>query len=256
MIRLILALFLLSSLAACDAEISLEKRASEEPGIAARHYADLLQQKRLDELLDHFVPWLKTEITRAALMNTADLLPDTPAKKVRLIAYKRVDFRLYNLIFESEFPTGWVLTNIVVDRDDYAIISMNTQAVPQSVEETNRFTLIGKGALHYLFLGLMLASRGLIVVALIFAFWTPLWRRRWLWLLFISIGFGQASMNWTTGQLDFDLFSFDFLGARFMPPRIVGPWFLSVSLPLGAILFLLRRPKLLAAREAVACPHA
>jgi asparagine N-glycosylation enzyme membrane subunit Stt3 len=68
-------------------------------------------------------------------------------------------------------------------------------------------------------------------------------RRKWLWILFILFGFGKLSINWTTGQwgvmvLAAQLFSASAAAAYF------GPWIVSVSLPVGAVLFLIKRRRL------------
>ena len=88
---------------------------------------------------------------------------------------------------------------------------------------------------------------------------TKMRKRKWLWIISSSlIGIGKVTMNWSTGKLsliqetvnatgghsyNFDFLSFQLFGASaFAQPY--GPWILSVSLPFGAILFLLKRKSL------------
>ena len=57
------------------------------------------------------------------------------------------------------------------------------------------------------------------------------------WVIFILLGFVAITVNWTTGALAFQPLSFHVLGAgaRAAP---FSPWFVTVSFPLGAVIFL------------------
>lgn len=247
LLRLVLALCLLLPLAACDQEKVLGQAAFEEPGITARHYADLMQQRKIDTIYAQLVPSMKTEATRMALVRAAALMPDAAPKGVRLVAYKT--FMLngvasYSYTFESEYPSGWALTNVVLEKLEggYAVLGVQAQELTQSVEETNRFTLVGKGPLHYLFLGLTAANPAFILVTAFLAYRRPIGRRKWLWILFILVGLFPLDFNWTTGQVSFSqMMGFNLLGATAMRTGTAGAWTLSLGLPLGAVLFLLRR---------------
>jgi hypothetical protein len=69
--------------------------------------------------------------------------------------------------------------------------------------------------------------------------------RRWLWAVFALFGVGSFAMNWTTGAVRPDLFSFQLLGS-IQRVGLAGPWFISVSFPLGAIMALRKRQQALA----------
>jgi hypothetical protein len=75
---------------------------------------------------------------------------------------------------------------------------------------------------------------------------TPMARRKWLWVIFAMLGFTSLNLNWTTGQL-----SYEFLTV-IAPPARAGtgsgfytPWNVQIGLPLGAIVFWLRRRALM-----------
>ena len=71
-------------------------------------------------------------------------------------------------------------------------------------------------------------------------------RRKWIWILFILFGIGQFAINWTTGQWSVKLLQLQLFGAGTFAP-LFGPWTVFVSLPVGAIIFLLQRKKLMKA---------
>jgi hypothetical protein len=54
------------------------------------------------------------------------------------------------------------------------------------------------------------------------------------------LGVGKFAVNWTTGQWGFMPLSFQLFSAGAFAP-LYGAWTLSISLPIGAIWFLLRR---------------
>ncbi|MBI1397584.1 MAG: hypothetical protein GC151_16545 [Betaproteobacteria bacterium] len=65
-------------------------------------------------------------------------------------------------------------------------------------------------------------------------------RRKWLWIVFIVLGVGKLAVDWTIGECrvfpaSMQLFS----ASAFSSPY--GPWTVAVSLPVGAIEFLLYR---------------
>jgi hypothetical protein len=61
--------------------------------------------------------------------------------------------------------------------------------------------------------------------------------RKWLWVLFILAGVGKFAVNWTSGEWGIAPLSLQLLSASAVA-SLYGPWILSFSLPLGAIVFL------------------
>jgi hypothetical protein len=81
-----------------------------------------------------------------------------------------------------------------------------------------------------------------IVVSTIVCIRTPIPRRKWLWIIFILVGFGQFELNWTTGDARLKL-GIQLLGAAATWLGPYAPMILSVSLPVGAAVFWMRRKK-------------
>jgi hypothetical protein len=72
---------------------------------------------------------------------------------------------------------------------------------------------------------------------------TKMQRRKWLWILFILFGFGRLSVNWTTGQWGIGVLAVQLFSAS-AHADFFGPWIVSVSLPAGAVIFLIKRRNL------------
>jgi hypothetical protein len=58
------------------------------------------------------------------------------------------------------------------------------------------------------------------------------------WALFILLGIGQFTFNWTTGASSVGLLNLQLLSSGFIRDGWLGPWRLMLALPLGAIVFL------------------
>jgi len=70
--------------------------------------------------------------------------------------------------------------------------------------------------------------------------------RRWLWAVFALFGVGTFAMNWTTGAVSSNLLYIELLGS-IQRDGLAGPWLISVSFPLAAIVALRKRSQALAA---------
>lgn len=69
-------------------------------------------------------------------------------------------------------------------------------------------------------------------------------RRRWLWVLFVLFGFGTISLDWSAGVISYKILSFNLLGAAFIKFGPYASWVFSIGVPLGAILFHVKKGKL------------
>jgi hypothetical protein len=111
--------------------------------------------------------------------------------------------------------------------------------------------LADKGAKHFLMLAAVIAAPVFSIVVLILCLRTPMRRRRKvLWAIGIVLGVCKLQLNWTDGAMAFDPVYIGILSAGFMRPGLIGPWVLSVSLPLAAIVFLI-----MWRRNRIAPPH-
>ncbi|MGH9806787.1 MAG: hypothetical protein ACRD9W_05925 [Terriglobia bacterium] len=110
-----------------------------------------------------------------------------------------------------------------------------------SLQHMNRFTLDGKSLINFIVLGLAVLVPSFIVFSVIACIRTPIPRRKWLWIVFILLGLGQFGLNWTTGETEIRAFAFQVLGASVTWVGPYAPMMLAVSIPVGAIVFWLRR---------------
>lgn len=149
----------------------------------------------------------------------------------------------YDVTLEYQLPTKWLLAEIVLDRRDgkLTVAGFHIYPLPESLEVTNRFTLRDKPITDYVVLAIAIFDPILIVYTLVLCWRTPILKRKWLWIIFVLLGVVQFTVNWTTGALTVNLVSIQLLGAGFFRGSVYAPVFLSVSVPVGAIVFLIRR---------------
>jgi drug/metabolite transporter (DMT)-like permease len=108
----------------------------------------------------------------------------------------------------------------------------------ESLESKNRFTLVGKSTIQYAVLVTAIAAVLITIYSLIVCAKTKLSRRKWLWVLFILVGFGKIAVNWATGEWGVAPFSVQLFSASAFAP-LYGPWTIAASIPVGAIAFLI-----------------
>jgi hypothetical protein len=154
------------------------------------------------------------------------------------------------LSYEWSGKDTWYSANLRwTERDNQRLVDvLHIDPLNAPLEKIHAFTLSDKGILNWIFLIVAIAAVLFVFYALILCIRTKIPRRKWLWIIFILIGVGKISMVWTTGKiiwwgglsslLSMLIFAADFVRASEYYPVIV-----SFSVPVGAIVFLIRRKK-------------
>jgi hypothetical protein len=245
---------LLLALSGCGDPTSLiRKFTPPEDEAIATNYIAKLRQNQFEPIQKDLDPSLKNVITQDTLVKMAAAIPAQDPISVKVIGAQQVRnpglYRI-NLSFEYQFPSKWLLINVATQKRDgvSTIIGFHIYPLSDSLENLNKFTLAGKNLLQYATLAFAILIPVFTLYALVLCIRTKMEKRKWLWIIFITIGIGKFTVNWTTGQWNIAPLFFQFFGAgAFAPPY--GAWLISISLPLGAILFLLRRKKSVASIE-------
>lgn len=252
MSRLRFLLFLLLCLvASCtQKDLTLELVPPVDQALAL-HYVDLLRSRNFDEIDRAVVPSVRGPKLYAALLKMTEALPDEQPSSTKLVgAQLRTDKdgTRTDLVFEYDFSGKWVLANVAMLRkqESVSLVALSVRATPESLEEHHRFRLAGKSAVHYIALTLAVVFPLLTLYALVTCLRSRLSGIKWPWVLFILFGLGNFTINWTTGETQFSALTIRLFSAS-IAALSYGPWMLSVSLPLGALVFLFRKKALTAA---------
>jgi hypothetical protein len=177
----------------------------------------------------------------------AALIPTGPPVSVQLVGANRFSSTAagttVDLVFEYQFRDRFVVANVATKTIGgvMTIVGFHVQPESGSLESQNRFRWAGKSALQYGVLVSAIVAAVFSLCVLIVCIRTKMKRRKWLWILFILFGFGKLWVNWATGQWGIMVLVVQLFSAS-SHAGFFGPWIISVSLPIGAILFLrLRR---------------
>ena len=243
--RQLVLLFGLLVLCSCSKEDLLSKFSSPEDQATAKAYLNHLRAREFDVIERDIDPSLKNASLHSVLEQIADQIPTGEPTSVKLVGahlFKTPEATTVDTALEYSFGDKWFLANVGVQKkgDVKTIVGLHFVPEPRSLEEQNRFVLSGKPLAQYLILVGAVLVVSTTLFSLIVCIRTKELRRKWLWILFIIFGFGSISVNWTTGQFGFVPLSFQFFSAGAMA-QLYGPWIISVSAPVGAIVFLVNR---------------
>jgi hypothetical protein len=222
----------------------LEEYAPKEDVAVAKAYIDDLRQHRFSEIEAVADPSIQSQDLPAALPKMSAAFPSGEPKSIKIVGVnigRSPYFSSINLTFEYEFASTWVLTNVAIQKKDgkSTIFGISAYQMADSLENTNRFTLHGKSVGAYVFLACAVLVFLLSLGALGLCIFTRGLKRKWLWILFIIFGFCTFSMNWTTGMMAFKPISIQLFGVGAFAP-LYSAWTISVAMPIGAIVFLIK----------------
>jgi hypothetical protein len=231
----------------CTARSLIDRIAPETVAEAKTNF-DYLRHHQFDQIESSLDPSIDRDTLQANFTQMAALVPQGEPISVNTVgAYEKCLTRAgcqTQVTLEYQFPDRWLLMQLIVhSQDDRTVItSMHVRQESASLEEINRFTLRGKTTLQYIVLVAAVGSVLAMLDALIVCVRTPM-RRKWLRMIIILLGVGKVVVNWTTGEADYHIFWLNIPPAGLVA-QPYGAWFLSVSMPLGAILFFINRERL------------
>ena len=257
-IRVVLTVLAIAALPGCSPRTFLKDAASrlapDDDEALAHDYLAALRARDFataTRLLDpqFVVPGIESRLT-----TVADVLDRGEPLSVELVGCNVVltsGKRRSQLTYQYHFAGSWLLAAITIDTRgaSKSVYGVTVNPIPKSLAEVNAFTFAGKGSRHYAVLLLAVAIPVFILAMLILCMRTKMKKRKWLWILFILWGFGELSLNWTTGQLFCNPLSIclQLFGAAAVRNGLYAPWMISISVPIGAIVFLILRRRLAAA---------
>jgi hypothetical protein len=214
----------------------------------ATNYIALLREGRFELIQKDIDPSFKDTFTSDLLSRMAAVIPKQDPLSVKVVSariFQESDRYEVNFGFEYQFPTNWIVINVATLKKGgmTTLIGFHVYRCSDSLENFNKFRLEGKGPTQYVVLALAIAIPIFIIYSLVTCIRTKLTGRKWLWIIFILVGLGRLGVDWTTGHWSISPFYFLLFGASaFASPY--SAWTVSVAVPVGAILFWIRRNEL------------
>jgi hypothetical protein len=141
-------------LAGCHQASLIQKMIPPRDELAARSYIDQLRQNHLEQIAQAMDPTITDGDTPSKLSELAQDFPGGEPLSVKVVGVqiaRNPGLSKPSLTFEYEFPETWLLAEITLQDTDgkTTIASLHVQRIENSLEETNRFTLTGKGSSQY-----------------------------------------------------------------------------------------------------------
>jgi len=236
----------LMCLSGCNPEKMIEKVAPEEDQQVATECINALRAKRFDAIENTLAEGLKGDATRATLEGMANMLPAGKPDAIKLIGAaittERSGARTSDISYQYTFGKRHFMVNCATTTELQTrhIVALNVRELEFSIDEQAGFNFKDKTPAQFALLCAFVLSLVITLAALVLCIVDKTLQRKWLWLIFILVGFGQVSVNWNSGVWDSSLVHVMLFSARAVS-RGYGGWVISVALPLGAAVYLARR---------------
>ncbi|MFC4729705.1 hypothetical protein [Coralloluteibacterium thermophilus] len=247
--------FLAVLLTACSERDLLQRIATEAEQATAQRYVALLQEGDLEPIERRLDAPLRGPQATAALAAMARLVPSSAPLTVELVgAHRSIGTSpSLTLTYQYDFGSSWLLV-IVQTRDD-VLLGLHVQPRATSLQDASRARPEAWSWKTYLVVAGTALAPVLVLAALTLCIRSRLRGRKWPWIIFILLGLGGFSADLATGEVGVNFLTVQLLAAGATWSEWA-PSILQASIPLGAILFLFRRPKLLASGDARTAPDA
>jgi hypothetical protein len=259
--KLILFLFLMSFSALAQANPpDCMKFVTSEDSAFADQYFNWLSGGEFDKAIQLLDPALKPQLLpfKEALQKSLNEVKSFEKVMIGCTANTLYNAgnntRSINLSYQWSSPSSWYTGNLAWQEKggSKVVYGLHITPLEAPLEKIHAFSLKGKGLLHWIFLLISIVNPILILFALILCVRTNIPKRKWLWILFIIVGIFQLNMDWTTGEISGFIYksagefkinpiSVQIFGAGFFRASDYAPWIVSISFPLGALVFIFKR---------------
>lgn len=213
-------------------------------------------EEYLAKLRDKDFNYVKSQMSKETLARANDVLlvkMSNYFRKGKLLSTELIGSQVNvfngkwqgNFSFEYHFTDGWNTANVVFKKVDrkYEVIGLNVYQPNMSQKELNEFTFKNRSIVQYLILLLAIVIPAFIIVTTYYCARTPIPKRKWLWVIFVLIGIFAVQVNWTTGGISIQPISAHLFGVSAITASPYAPWIISISFPLGAIIFWFKRKR-------------
>jgi hypothetical protein len=203
-------------LGGCDQANLMKKWTPPEAESIARGYVDLLRQGKVDQIERDLDSSVADSNVRDTFTKMAAIFPTENLESVNVVGahiFHGQDYSTTDITLEYQFPSKWLLVEVITRKkgDVSTVVGFHVNPMPDSLENLNKFTLVGKSATQYLVLAFAVCSLLFSFYVLVLCIRAKNGKTKWLWMLFILLGVGKLAVNWTTGEFTFTPLAFQIL---------------------------------------------
>jgi len=193
---------------------------------------------------------------RPIVQRAAAYFPVAEPKSLNLVAFlENKEKSGTDMAFEYAFPHGWILARVSIVRTNGVLLlgGFYVNHVTMPVGDLLAMHWSQHGLRDSLWLAAAIIEPVFILGVLVLCVRTPIPKRKWLWLIFIAFGWLQLTLDWHNGAWHANPLGFQLLGSGYLVPMkyppLIWPLYLTISIPVGAILFLFKRKQFLTAKS-------
>ena len=235
----------------------------------AKSYIDNLKSDSIDYCYNLIIPEQQNEQALGYLKKVHSNLSTRKLINTNVIGYrvtKMNDTKYTHLEYEYEYENDWAYftVDLINKGGVIKVQGFSGNGFHESLIKANSFDLKGKSFGHYLTLLLMILIPLFILTTIVFIIMTPI-KRKVLWIIFALFGIFAIHFNWGTGdfmllirelspdgQMEMVKSAFmkiSILGAGYTRPSVLHPWIMHFTIPVGAIIFWIKRAKILKEKQ-------
>ncbi|MBV8621735.1 MAG: hypothetical protein JOY84_22940 [Curvibacter sp.] len=233
-------------LGACSRPMEAEVFRQRPEAVFLLDTVALLQRHDDAALALRVAPALSAQVSAAGLAHAAQALPAEGVQDLQPVALeveggpdgpRRLSTVAAELHFAHAGPV-LVTARLQGEPGHFLIRGFYIEALAAPLAETHALSLRGKGAWHAGFALLALALLGFTLWTLQRCLRLPGLRYRALWALLIVSGAMDLSLDWSSGAVTLNPLALSLFNVSLIRQGWIGPWILSCSVPVGALLFL------------------
>lgn len=257
--RQFIYLFLLTFIFSCSSPTELPLFDSVKPADKfSRAFIDKIIGGQLESCFADIDPKNLDNKAKEFITNASNNVKGARIKKYRIVEENVTSgfttssgqFSNYRLAYEYEFQSGkniLFLTSLTQRGGKFYVTDFNGQVLEAPLSELTKFNFTNKPVVSYIFLLFSILVPVFILTTLIVMLRSTIKRKKkiiWAFII-LFISFPTFITNWDTGEIDFKILNFVLLGTGFGKSAIYLPWLVSFGIPIGGLLFWLKRDNLL-----------
>lgn len=248
--EILIVVFAALAFSACSYEEMAGGLFPKEESEFAKDYLQQIRGGDFEYVRSHTDPELIGQITDEKLLEIAEYFPSGDLLSTEIVGWQ------VNIVngtwtgkfsFEFEFSEGWAVANAALKRagDRTTVVGFNVHRTPTSQRELNAFSNVSPTPLHILMFAATIVIPIFMIFTCIMVYRTPIASRKWPWYLLSIGGVGAVYFNWTTGVVNYQILTVQLLGAGAAAAGPHAPWILEFTLPIGALVFWIKRRQLI-----------
>jgi hypothetical protein len=248
---IVLCLILLLAISACGIPLTSSQIEGTAEAALLKKVHDALKNRDLVAAKGFFNPlvFAKPE-SEAAFPAMAELVPQQQPQSVEFLTWvvnqSSTDGRSAQVVAQYKYSdTDWLTVTAAFSGEGTTlrVDSYYLNRGSTSYQNTEWLSFANAGAAQLIFFAFVMGALLISLATCILCFTTPGLRRKWLWAIASFIGVATFTMNWSTGELSFTPIYVGIPTANYTQDA-TGVWYLTFLVPVGAIVFLIKRRQL------------